>query len=183
MNLSRENNFKGGVGVSSIASSFKNAWSQRWFRLSVLAGVIVIGVFLPLASPLPDGLERTIENLTRPLDLTLMLLLYGGVTGETGPLAAWLTFQGLQQLLSAPMPDYMLLWLSPSTLINYWLEMVGALQALGLISVEIPEETINLLLSLAGGNEYLATLTASLIGFFITLGVAWIVGIALKRRK
>lgn len=169
--------------MASLVSSLKNAWGQRWFRLSILAGVIIIGVFLPLASPAPDGLERTIESLTQPIDITLMLAFYGEVTGETGPLSAWLTFQGIQYLLKAPMPDYILIQLSPGTYISYWLEMIGALQTLGLISVEIPDEVVTLLLSAAGGNEYLATLTASLAGFFITLGAAWIAGFALKKRQ
>ncbi len=169
--------------MASLIGSLKNAWGQRWFRLSILAGVIIIGVFLPLASSAPDGLERTIESLTQPLDVTLMLVLYGGVTGETGPLSAWLTFLGIQYLLRVPMPDYVLLQLSPGTYISYWLEMINALQVMGLLSVEIPEELVTLLLGAAGGNEYLAALAASLVGFFVTLGFAWIVGFALKKRQ
>ncbi|MEM3749846.1 MAG: PDGLE domain-containing protein [Candidatus Jordarchaeales archaeon] len=168
--------------MSSMVGSLKAALSQRWFRLSILAGVVVIGVFLPLASTAPDGLERTIESLIQPIDTTLMLMMYGEVTGETGPLSAWLTFLGIQYLLRAPMPDYVLIQLSPGTYISYLLEMMSALQVMGLASFEIPEEVAALLISAAGGHEYLATLTASLIGFFVTLGAAWIVGFSLKKR-
>lgn len=169
--------------MASIVEAVKATWRQRWFRLSVLAGIIVIGFFLPLASTAPDGLERTIESLVQPLDVTLMLIYYGEVTGETGPLSAWLTFLGIQYLLRAPMPDYVVLQLAPGVYVNYVLEMVSALQVLGLAPFEIPEDVAALLLSSAGGHEYLASLTASLIGFFVVLGVAWLVGFALRKRK
>ena len=171
------------VAAMSPVETFKAAWRQRWFRLGVLAGLIVIGVFLPLASSNPDGLERTIESLIQPLDVTAQLMIYGSITGETGPLSAWLSFLGLQYLLRAPMPDYMLLQLAPDVQLNYWLEMIGALNMLGILQVEIPEEAASLLLSMVGGNDYLASLSASVIGFFITLGAAWLLGSVLRRKE
>lgn len=39
---------------------------ERWFKISLAAILIILAVFLPLASTSPDGLERVAKQLGMP---------------------------------------------------------------------------------------------------------------------
>ncbi|MGQ9723577.1 MAG: PDGLE domain-containing protein [Candidatus Jordarchaeum sp.] len=142
----------------------KETWSQSWFKWGVFAGLLVIAVFLPLASSNPDGLEKVSEDLALYSDL---LSYFTGIE-----------FSALLPIYSytisyALFPDYYIPQLYP--LIIYELYYSSF--------IEIPQLVLYQLGEAFSGAKYLSSLLAGITGFFITLGSAWLVGLVLKKRE
>lgn len=155
--------------LETVKRVAKETWSQRWFKWGVFAGLIFIAAFLPLASKNPDGLERVAEDLALYTDV----LSY--VTGiEFSALFPIYTYI----ISSAPFPDYYIPQLYP--LITYELFYSEPLAILG---IEVPELLLYKLGEAFAGAEYLSSLLAGIVGFFITLGSAWLVGLVLKKKE
>ncbi|MEM3563241.1 MAG: PDGLE domain-containing protein [Candidatus Jordarchaeaceae archaeon] len=148
----------------TVKNVAKETWSQRWFRWGVFAGLLVMAVFLPLASRNPDGLERVSEDLALYSDL----LSYATGVEFSALLPIW-----SYTITYAIFPDYYIPQLYPLILYKLYYSSF----------VEIPEIVLYQWGEALSGAEYLSALLAGIIGFFLTLGSAWLVGLILKKRE
>jgi hypothetical protein len=155
--------------LETVKRVAKETWSQRWFKWGVFAGLLVIAIFLPLASSNPDGLERVAE------DLALYTDVISYVTGidfsALFPIYCWV-------IGSAPFPDYYLPQLYPLVIYNLYYKDV-----LARLGIEVPELLLYKMGEALQGYEYLSRLTAAIVGFFVTLGSAWLAGLVLKKKE
>ena len=136
----------------------KETWSQKWFRWGVFAGILVIAIFLPMASKNPDGLERVAENLALMSDLL-------GISSFLPIYTYTVTF--------APFPDYYIPQLYPIIIYELYYSSY----------IEIPQTVLYKLGEMYSSTEYISSLLAGIVGFLITLGAAWLVGLVLKKKE
>jgi hypothetical protein len=148
----------------TVKSVAKETWGQSWFKWGIFLGLLMIAIVLPVASKNPDGVEQTALTLSEEADV--IAIATGVPMNAFYPLYTY-------TITYALFPGYFVPSIYPLAMYEIYYSNYITIDPLLLYLLEQASNT----------SEYVSSLAAGVIGFFTLLGIAWVVGIVLKKRE